>query len=357
MYQFSEKYGGIKGFHKWYDYAYKHNTRMITKEAKERYRILEFWRKYGLKATEEAFKVKRSTLYHWQKLLRQGEDLTALNPKSQAPKIKRKRLINHKIVEEIRRLRLEVCRNLGKDKVKIFLDNFCEAEGLTKISASTIGRIIKEKKIYHIRTKYFPNGKSKIITKRRKERRPKGFESLIPGDFLEIDTIVKFGNQIKRYILTAVDTKGRFAFAWCYDRAGSANAKDFLNKLEKAVPFQVKAIQTDNGSEFCKYFDEELKRKEIKHYWNYPGKPYRNGHIEKFNRTIQEEFIDQHEIWLDDTKIFNQKMLKWLMWYNTERPHWSLKLETPVDYLIKNNYLSKMLWTDTRPCQIRKYLL
>ena len=350
MFNLSEKYGGIKGFHKWYDYAVKQNTRMITKEAKERLRILEFWRKYGLRATEEAFKVKRSTLYLWQQTLRRGEDLSVLTPKSQAPKVKRKRWVEPKLITEITRLRMEVCRNMGKDKVKIFLDTFCEAEGFAKISASTIGRIIADKKIYHIRTKYFPNGKSKVVTKRKKERKPKDLRAELPGDFVEIDTIVKFGNQLKRYIITAIDIHGRVAFAWCYKRAGSHNARDFLRKLDQALPFPVKAIQTDNGSEFCKYFDEELKNKDIKHYWNYPGRPYRNGHIEKFNRTIQEEFIDQNEIWLEDTKEFNERMMTWLLWYNIERPHWSLRLQSPVNYLINNNQLSKMSWTDTFTC-------
>ncbi|NCN25154.1 hypothetical protein COT94_00395 [Candidatus Falkowbacteria bacterium CG10_big_fil_rev_8_21_14_0_10_37_14] len=78
-------------------------------------------------------------------------------------------------------------------------------------------------------------------------------------------------------------------------------------------------------------------------------KYFQNSHIEKFNRTIQDEFVDQNEIWLKDGEVFNEKMLTWLMWYNTERRHRSLQLQSPVEYLIKKNYLSRMMWTDTRP--------
>lgn len=53
---------GLKGFNRWYNYAYKH-TYMITKEAKQRLKILNFWQNHGLKATADAFGVKRSTLY------------------------------------------------------------------------------------------------------------------------------------------------------------------------------------------------------------------------------------------------------------------------------------------------------
>jgi putative transposase len=123
-----------------------------------------------------------------------------------------------------------------------------------------------------------------------------------------------------------------------------------MQKLEIALPFSVVAIQTDNGSEFQKYFADYLNERNIKHYWNYPGRPYRNGHVEKFNRTIQEEFVDQNEMWLDDISAFNRRMIDWLLWYNTERPHWSLNLLSPVDYLIKNGHLSKMIWTDTFFC-------
>jgi transposase InsO family protein len=116
-------------------------------------------------------------------------------------------------------------------------------------------------------------------------------------------------------------------------------------------------VQTDNGSEFHKYFKEYLKEQDIVHYWNYPGRPYRQGHIEKFNRTIQEEFIDWNEILLDDVNMFNQKMIDWLIWYNTKRFHWSLNLETPVDYLINNNLVSNMRWTNTNTCQYFSIML
>lgn len=83
---------------------------------------------------------------------------------------------------------------------------------------------------------------------------------------------------------------------------------------------------------------DHLKEKEIIHYWNYKGKPYRQGHIEKFNRTIQEEFVDWNEMWLDDINEFNVRLIKWINWYNFKRFHWSLNLMAPVDYLLTNGH-------------------
>jgi len=336
----------ISGFRKWYDYAYKQNKRMITKTANDRQKILKFWWDFGDQAVLAAYGAKRSTLYSWQKILRE-KGLESLNPGSQARIHKNKRYVDLKTVAEIKRLRLEVCPNMGKDKIKKFLDKFCIANNLTQLSVSKIGRVIKDHKIYHHRRKVSHFGKEKPIKKIKKLRKPNDLKVSNPGELIEIDTVVRFSNQLKRYIVTAIDTYGRPAFAWCYQRPTSANTRDFFQKLQLALPFTAVAVQTDNGSEFHKYFMAYLQKQNITHYWNYPGRPYRNGHIEKFNRTIQEEFIDQHETLLENPWEFNQKLMDWLYWYNTERPHWSLQLQSPVDYLINQGHLSKMSWTDT----------
>jgi len=147
------KYKGIQGFGKMYDYALKHNH-MITKSAKKRFQILMFWKKHGLRATKDAYQIGKSTLYDWWNIYQSNNcDIQALNPKSQAPHHRRQRKVNHLIINEIKRLRLEVCPNMGKDKVKIFLNEFCKENDLLNISSSTIGRIIKDKKIYHHKKK------------------------------------------------------------------------------------------------------------------------------------------------------------------------------------------------------------
>ena len=248
------KYHNCPGFGRLYNYAIKQSY-MITKEAKQRIKILEFWKKYGLEATQSAFGAKQSTLYSWHKILRDNNGkIESLNPKSQARHNKNKREINLLILKEIRRLRLEVCPNMGKAKVKIFLDKFCQQSNLSMYSESKIGRIIKEKKIYHHRQKISHFGKVRVIKKTKKLRKPKELLVNEPGDLVEIDTVVRFVSGLKRYIITAVDTFGRPAFAYTYNKPGSTNAKDFFRKLEEVLPFNIKSVQTDNGSEFHRYF-------------------------------------------------------------------------------------------------------
>ena len=100
------------------------------------------------------------------------------------------------------------------------------------------------------------------------------------------------------------------------------------------VPFTITHIQTDNGSEFAKHFRAYVKELGIVHFNTYPKSPKMNAHIERFNRTIQEEFANWHkQALLVDTDAFNKKMVEWLTWYNTVRPHEALGLVPPLWYI------------------------
>ena len=62
-----------------------------------------------------------------------------------------------------------------------------------------------------------------------------------------------------------------------------------------------------------------------------------NAHLERLNRTIEEEFIDYHQELLITPNEFNRQLIPWLIWYNAERPHWSLELKSPVQFLLKEH--------------------
>jgi transposase InsO family protein len=145
--------------------------------------------------------------------------------------------------------------------------------------------------------------------------------------YIEIDTTVKFIQGIKRYILNAIDISNKFQFAYTFKTSSSRNTEIFFKKLESIYPYEkgIHIVQTDNGSEFLGKFDEYLKKRNIKHNFIYPRCPRINGFIERANRTLQEEFIDLHlNLLLEDIDGFNEKLMDYLVWYNTERPHGSL---------------------------------
>ena len=109
-----------------------------------------------------------------------------------------------------------------------------------------------------------------------------------------------------------------------------------LNRLPKRLFHEldtIRVIQTDNGSEFLGEFDSFLEENHILHQFIYPRSPKINGVVERFNRTIQEEFIERSEEIFYDETVFKKKLTDYIIWYNTKRPHYALKLQTPDAYL------------------------
>lgn len=333
-----------KGFKKLLNYSslIHHPQQKIIEE---RLRIIKFFETFGAQATRAAFGFARSTIYLWkQKLKKSGGKLSALAPASKAPKNRRKPTYPQEILDFIKKLRQQHPR-IGKEKIKPFLDDFCQKTGIKTISESTIGRIIKRNNYFWQATRISSTGK--IRFKRKKKLRRKGYQPQKPGDLVQCDGITLFLEGMKRYILTGVDLKSKFAFAFTYNSLSSAKAQDLLKKFEQVAPFPISRIQTDNGSEFEKYFDQYLKKKGITHFYIYPRRAKENGVVERFHRTLKEEFLTLKEDLLVDTEEFNRELMKWLIWYNCERPHKSLNRDSPMQFLRKNYLQSNMLWTYT----------
>ena len=66
--------------------------------------------------------------------------------------------------------------------------------------------------------------------------------------------------------------------------------KDFYRRFESVYPKKIKNWQSDNGAEHLGEFDEHLKKEKIPHYFSYPNCPKINAYVERYNRTVQEEF-------------------------------------------------------------------
>jgi len=335
------KYRGVKGFLTVYNRAVRYRY-MITKQALRKARVLAFWEKYGLEATIDAFKVKRRTLFYWKHKLKQGNGKPeSLNSKSKAPIVRRKRLWNTEILEEIRRLRI-AHPNLGADKIYPLLLDFCDATGITKCpSSSTIERLIKD--MGGLRT--FPQkvshfGKIKRVNRQKVLRKPKDFKILYPGHTIALDTIEKQRNGRRMYILTAIDIYTRTTFAIVTKSHSSQTFAHFFFLIMQMFPYQIKNVLTDNGSEFKKYLAKLLTENSITHYHTYPKTPKMNAHCESFNGTIQDEFIDYNiNLLFDDTNAFNEKMKEYLLFYNEKRVHYAFKNKlTPFAVLNQSEY-------------------
>ena len=325
-----------------------------------RLEILKFFDEFGPEATRKAFHKSRSTIFLWKKRLSNaGGKLSTLAPGNRAPLHKRTRIIHPIISQFIIDYR---DRHPRADKTTITpaLTAHCLQADVKPVSESTVGRIIhdlKERGSLPHNSRLRINGmtgnlreiKSRQVL--RKTRR-KGFHPVKPGDLVEMDTVCIFLEGVKRYIFTAIDVKTRFAFAYAYKTNSSANGQDFLNRFTRVAPFIISHIQTDNGSEFMKFFNQSCEDKELVHFFNYPRHPQSNGHLERFNRTIQEQFADWHTDSLDDPAVFNKYLMEYLIWYNTEKPHRGIGKAPPLRYYLENfaPRQSNMSWTLTDSC-------
>ena len=343
------KFRGTKGFISTWERMLRFQY-MISEHAKRRCRILAFWERHGLLATKEAFNVSRSTLFRWQKALREHNGkLEALNKKSTSPYRKRKRIVPEPIKDFIIHERT-FDPHLSKDK----LSRLMKDDGIATCSTSTIGRMIADLQQQGILPKkttlsYYAKSdtwKEKTIVKRKKLR-SKGHT----GGLVKADSIVRFTNGIRRYIVTAIDIETKFAFAYAYKNHSSDAASDFMKKFKSVAPVMLTHVQTDNGSEFAKHFDIFLEQNGIIHFHCYPYSPKMNSEIERFNRTLSDAFIKRNRMLLAyDVDQFNEKLIDWLLWYNTRRPHWSLGLISPLRYIVNQLPVkeSQMCWTSTR---------
>lgn len=311
---------------------------MITEKAKYKAKVLIFWEKHGLEATLDAFPVKRSTLFNWKKQWnRGGKKIEALNEKSRTPRTRRKRLWSLPILEKIKQLR-QTHPNLGADKIYPLLQAFCTANHLNCPKPRTIANLIRD--LGGLRT--FPQkvshfGKIKKANRQKVLRKPKDFKVLYAGHLVAFDTVERFVHGCRRYVITFEDIHTRFAFAWATKSHASLAAKEFFDLCQKVFPFpfEFQHVLTDNGSEFKKHFDQELRQLHMIHYHTYPKTPKMNAHLERFNRTIQDEFVDYHSFLLLNPDNFNRKLIDYLIWYNTERVHYAFQNKlSPLQFMM-----------------------
>lgn len=305
-------------------------------KAKIKLRAIELFESSELKATQLAFPgISRRTIYRWRKkYFESGKKLKSLLPISTKPKRVREMVVPYQILGFIKELRKKYPR-ISKYKIKPFLDIFCEENNLRKYSVSWIGKVIN-------RYKFFFNTRKEVRRKRRNTKQvtrvkycPK--QKDIDLGYLQLDGIKVYFEGRNYYFLSAIELKSRQTWAKRVSSLSSKKAKEFLEEILGEVEYQIHTIQTDNGSEFKGLFDQAIEELEnTNHVWSYPKSPKTNGYVERFNWTIQDEFINYEiDTATYDIERFDEKLEDWLKYYNTIRPHQSLGYMTPQQYLVQ----------------------
>ncbi len=325
---------------------------MTPKDAQHRLKILRFFEKHGLEATVDAFGVSRRTLYRWKKTFQEsGGNPTALTALSSAPKRKRGSQTDPRLVAEIRRLR-GLYPNLGKAKLHVLMTPWCRAHGIPLPSVSTLGRIIARApdKMRHRPARLDARSRPKPVQRSRKPRKPKGARTAVL-QCLAVDTIERVRDGLKRYIVTFIDPASAFALAIALPSKATRHTQTALAAVLDMLPKKPEVLLSDKDSEFEAGFAHTLAAQQIQPWYTYPKTPKMHAHAERFNRTIQESFVDYHEdLLFTDLGRFNQKLADWLVFYNAERPHHRLGQQPPLSFLIQHHPECQRWWTHTFPC-------
>lgn len=275
--------------------------------------------KGGLKPSKVAkmYGVHRSTVGKWvkrfpRKLNQYGHYIDTL---SSAPNHHPKQIPDN-VVNRIIELRGKL-----KGRCAPVIHAHLVSEGY-KISVRTVGRVLK---------------REGLIRRKKQSRFLKSIyprpEANLPGDLIQMDTIhVVRSNGSRYYIYCLIDVYSRLAYAEYHTNLKQSTSFLVVKNALKYLKFNFKMIQTDHGPEFRDGFTYQLQKSSIKLRHSRIRKPNDNAHIERFNRTIQDECFDS----LPPKERIIEGILKdYLEYYNNERLHLSLSLQTPTAFVAK----------------------
>jgi transposase InsO family protein len=285
--------------------AYSKNPH-LPKVRRDAVRLVKY-RGWSMRKVARHFGVEPSTISRWCKHP-WANGWEELPTKSARPK-SHPRALSKELVAKIIAARTE------HNRCSEVVHEYLKRDGVV-VSLSSVKRMLKR---YHCLKE-----RSKWQRKRKYLPRP---EAQHPGDLVQFDTVHLGSGKAPGYVYTAIDVHSRYGFAWCVGTANAATSVRFFKKVQKKFPFALKTVQTDNGPEFGLFFTDALRRAEINHRHIHPRSPNENGHLERFNRTLQEE-----------TPAWGQGLSpsgvsKFLTHYNKKRLHMGLKFKTPQEML------------------------
>jgi transposase InsO family protein len=257
---------------------------------------------YSTRAVARHFGFSQKSISNWS---RKAISDAPIETRSSRPRTSPKRIPNE-LRDQVANKRKELGRSIE------VIHHALKQEGVD-ISLSSVYRILRDQ--------YLLKRKSPWKKFHRTMVRP---EALKPGDLVQMDTIHIMMSEKKRiYIYTIIDTYSRVAYAWATKNISSGKSLEVLRKTP--FPFQISCIQTDHGPEFGKYFTDRIG---IKHRHSRIRKPNDNAHVERFNRTVQDECLNHVRV---DVIQMNRALKKYLHHYNNTRHHFSLEFKAPND--------------------------
>jgi len=307
----------------------------LSREARVRLCWMDFYRGCrNVARTCRHFGISRQTFYRWQRRY-DPYDLTTLEGRSHCPRRRRQPTWSFPLEEKVLLLRLQFPR-WGKDKLAVLL-----RRQKLPVSTSMVGRILTQLKqqgrlVEPPRTGV-PGSRRALRPRPYAVRKPKQYAVFEPGDLVEVDTLdVRPVPGVVFKQFTARDVISRWDVLQAHTRATAQTATQFLDTLQHRMPFPIRAVQVDGGSEFAAEFEQACRQRGLHLFVLPPRSPKLNGAVERANRTHSEEFYQITACSLEMKKL-NRELRHWEKIYNTVRPHQALGYLTPQQFLRQNS--------------------
>ena len=305
----------------------------LSRAARVRLQWMDHYQKHGQNAafTCRHFGISRQSFYRWKRRY-DPENLVTLEDRSHRPHRRRQPTWTPALAERVLALRQQYPR-WGKDKLVVLL----RRGGIT-VSTSMVGRVLAHLKRRGVLVEPLP-----VRLKARRSRpvrpyavrKPRDYQPQAPGDLVQVDTLELRpmpGVILKQF--TARDVVSRWDVIEAHSRATASLAAQFLDTLQQRMPFPIRAIQVDGGSEFAADFEAACRERRLRLFVLPPRSPKLNGCVERAQRTHTEEFYEVTPCsWL--IPQLNRELRAWEHTYNTIRPHQALDYLTPQQFLLQ----------------------
>ena len=193
-----------------------------------------------------------------------------------------------------------------------------------RVSLSSVRRILKRNHAF--------DGARKNRVRPDNPRRPK---PTYPGELVQTDTIHYICPMTykRRYVYTVIDLYSRLTYTEIHNRILPGIAADVIVRAQAYGCFSFRMVQADNGPEFSRYFEQRMRQEGIQVRHSRLGRPNDNAHIERFNRTIQEECLGNRISSRVATATLQKRIDQYTKFYNTKRVHLGLQLRRPIEML------------------------
>jgi transposase InsO family protein len=280
---------------------------------KQRLAVVQYAAAHGIKPASRHFGLERKTIQRWRARWR-ADGVAGLVPRYKKERASR---LPAGVVELIGHARREL--EYGAPRTRIWLRRVHQRV----VSLATIQRAFRKLGLGRL-----ARGPKRL----RKPRQLKLFEKAEPGESVQVDVkVVKVGGR-PAFQYTAIDDCTRYRVLRLYPRQNQWSSLEFLGELKRALPFPIRQLQSDNGSEFALEFSLAVQDAGIRHRYIKPRRPDQNGKVERSHRIDNEEFWGRQTF--ETFTAATAALQAWEHTYNVERFSMALQGRTPAEKLL-----------------------